>query len=1058
MSNVRKLLLMLLAFALVFSLASCSLIDKITGKDDDKHKKHEDDDGDCYCDVCDKEMHEDDDDDGVCDFCDEELDEKNPGKNDTELDLILDGEATFQIVLDKTISRNTANEIRDIIWRPLADDFDLDVSFVVEDSEDDYEEDVEILIGQVSSRGEDYEYDKHSLGKEGYAFKIVDTKVLISAGSDDKLVEAVEEFAEYVLMLGEDYLDDVTMTSDDEVEEIQDGYRITALTVGDTDMRGYTLAVDQDNTAMMTAALYFQDTFYDRTGYWFEIVDLNDADDESIVFKNINKIYNSDNSFRILTNDTQLVVECAFDIMCERALMKFINANIVNAPQGEFTFDGVMYKQDISCITYEDFGAKGDGKTNDFQAIWETHNFANLAGLTVKATSGKKYLLESSTFQADGDFKETPHSIEIRTNVVWTGAEFVVDDRTIGLYSGDDRYGEGSSVLFNVLPNFGDESTKFTNKTVFAEIIADGLNPTTKKIDYDFLPDWDGPVMIIPYNNSHKVYRRRGYSSFMGLQTHEVIVLDKDGNIDPTTPVMFYYDNLDYVMVHKLDESTAITIDGGKFTTRSNKTNIFGYDESTGKYKNNAGPTITRNLTVQRSYTTVKNIKHYVTDEMSVLDQFNDEGLLANGETTYAGFFSAKNASYITFTDCTLTGRRCYARPTGTYGSGGGTGGTYDLASNEANAVTFKNCIQSNFWVTVDSNYNFIPATEDTPGAVSSMTAVSINGCSFRPHWGIGGTNYSKNVVYDGSTLSRYDAHAGLYNGKVIDSKVNYFALTGSGEFIIENSDWYYIGETNNFVALRSDYGCTWDGEVTIKNSRAYIPSSEDVTVCGYSYTNWYYGYMVGFPSIEIDNFQVYDLNTKQAAPEGTVVEITNIANNAPDGKSVAQNKAKIHLPISHTFPILPIYDANKDGLVDEAPYDLDGDGIIDAAIDIDGNGLAGETGLDYQKTWDEEKAKGLHEVGIKMTTIPVYYNVNIVKPPEYFKVINNNAKYVYKIPRTDGGGVDNGAWHGVAEDHDGGFFGCTKFYYGTGENDYVVGTKAGANSSIPNFNFFVAN
>ena len=33
-------------------------------------------------------------------------------------------------------------------------------------------------------------------------------------------------------------------------------------------------------------------------------------------------------------------------------------------------------------------------------------------------------------------------------------------------------------------------------------------------------------------------------------------------------------------------------------------------------------------------------------------------------------------------------------------------------------------------------------------------------------YWGWGGVNHTKNLVYDGCELTRYDAHAGLVNGK----------------------------------------------------------------------------------------------------------------------------------------------------------------------------------------------------------------------------------------------------------------------------------------------------
>jgi hypothetical protein len=42
-------------------------------------------------------------------------------------------------------------------------------------------------------------------------------------------------------------------------------------------------------------------------------------------------------------------------------------------------------------LTYEEFGAKGDGVTDDFAAIIACHEEANKTGTPVKARNGAKY-------------------------------------------------------------------------------------------------------------------------------------------------------------------------------------------------------------------------------------------------------------------------------------------------------------------------------------------------------------------------------------------------------------------------------------------------------------------------------------------------------------------------------------------------------------------------------------------------------------------------------------------------------------------------------------------
>jgi hypothetical protein len=59
-------------------------------------------------------------------------------------------------------------------------------------------------------------------------------------------------------------------------------------------------------------------------------------------------------------------------------------------------------------VRYSNFGAKGDGKTDDIDAIAATHAFANLHGLLVKADDGATYYIggkeRTAVIQTDTDF------------------------------------------------------------------------------------------------------------------------------------------------------------------------------------------------------------------------------------------------------------------------------------------------------------------------------------------------------------------------------------------------------------------------------------------------------------------------------------------------------------------------------------------------------------------------------------------------------------------------------------------------------------------------------
>ena len=72
-------------------------------------------------------------------------------------------------------------------------------------------------------------------------------------------------------------------------------------------------------------------------------------------------------------------------------------------------------------MRYEDFGAVGDGKTNDHPAIIKAHEHANSKGLPVKAKEGATYYLGG----------EENNTAILQTNTDWRGAKFIVDDTKV---------------------------------------------------------------------------------------------------------------------------------------------------------------------------------------------------------------------------------------------------------------------------------------------------------------------------------------------------------------------------------------------------------------------------------------------------------------------------------------------------------------------------------------------------------------------------------------------------------------------------------------------------
>ena len=78
-------------------------------------------------------------------------------------------------------------------------------------------------------------------------------------------------------------------------------------------------------------------------------------------------------------------------------------------------------------VNYEDFGAIGDGKTDEFDAISKAHAYANENGLDVVTDGTKTYYIGDTGI---GE-KENKPAIKIKTNVDWNTSKFIIDDSSI---------------------------------------------------------------------------------------------------------------------------------------------------------------------------------------------------------------------------------------------------------------------------------------------------------------------------------------------------------------------------------------------------------------------------------------------------------------------------------------------------------------------------------------------------------------------------------------------------------------------------------------------------
>ena len=471
----------------------------------------------------------------------------------------------------------------------------------------------------------------------------------------------------------------------------------------------------------------------------------------------------------------------------------------------------------LADVTYEDFGAVGDGKTNDFKAIYDAHVFANENGVRVLANPGATYYISDT--KIDG----VVCSVPIKTDTVWGSARFIIDDSNIN-YLTDTEVAKTD--IFTVYPTYS--SYKISGASNLEAFTA--IRTSSKTLPLS--PGCD--ALVIVKDKSHKVFRRYGsYSESVrsGQDMIDVFLVDKDGNISDKSPVTYDFTNCSSVTVYKIDDKQ-LTITGGIFTTRACALDAKGF----GNYK--------RGIYVTRSNTRLEGVEHYVEGEIS-LDEYKKNGTEG---ASYRGFFYVQYAANVEMKNCVITGRRYYGS------------GTYDLCAHTVVNLLLDGVTQSNFFINEDGT------PSETYTGISSM----------RDCWGITGTNFSKTITVRNSVFSRFDAHCGLYNGSIEKSKFNRIQLTGTGSFKISNSEFYSPGSSvsdSSLVNLRADYGSTWDGDIEITNVTAVMRASR-LNVLYYVYHNWYFGYTTCYPNVTVDNLKVKLPGGD--APEGFCVKLMN--------------------------------------------------------------------------------------------------------------------------------------------------------------------------------------
>ena len=250
-------------------------------------------------------------------------------------------------------------------------------------------------------------------------------------------------------------------------------------------------------------------------------------------------------------------------------------------------------------VTYEEFGAKGDGVTDDIEAIKAAHDYANEHNVNVRTNPHATYYIGPR-----------PITVTIKTAVDWSTTKFIIDDSKVTL---EDR----GARVFAVRSNY--EPIDFSIPS---------LKKNQMRLEGVSFPR---NCYVRVENAEKKQFIRYGNNQTNGSNQVDSFIVDKTGYI--LNPVIWNFEKVTKAIACPIDE-TVLTISGGIFTTIANQA------ESKLNYH-------TRGILITRSNVIVEKITHKIVGEL-------DHG------APYGGFITIWGCAYVTLRDSFLTGRKIY--------------------------------------------------------------------------------------------------------------------------------------------------------------------------------------------------------------------------------------------------------------------------------------------------------------------------------------------------------------------------------------------------------------
>jgi hypothetical protein len=381
-------------------------------------------------------------------------------------------------------------------------------------------------------------------------------------------------------------------------------------------------------------------------------------------------------------------------------------------------FSSASRVQAEDVVTYEAFGAVGDGVHDDLPAICKAHEYANAHGLPVQTKSTATYHLGSRALTAI-----------IATDTDWNTSRFTIDDTEVENHR---------TSLFEVRSLLKPEGLRIER------LVRD-------QTQLDVRPEHDCHVVVT--NSKIKRFIRRGSNQNSGTSQRDCFILRRDGSVEGD--IDWDYDKVTRVEARPIDEQPLV-LRGGVFTTFANRMEQkVGYNYWA------------RNIRISRSNTEVAGLSHHVVGETAV-------------GHPYSGFLSVSDCANVTLRNCFATAHKTYST-IGSAGKPVSMG-SYDYSANSVVNFTMIECRMDDItdrsrWGVIGTNFCKNIQLEDcTLNRMDTHMGVSgtyvIRRCTLG-HAGLnaigrGVLTVEDSTLYGGSLINFRSDYGSTWEGEVV--------------------------------------------------------------------------------------------------------------------------------------------------------------------------------------------------------------------------------------------------------------------------------------------------